>query len=365
MSEALLMDTATQISLTLSNRAQLESWVLGRNTPQKQVWRARIVLLAADGAGTMAIVRAVGKSKRTVARWQERYLALGPAGLQRDASRPSRIPPLSAAVIARVVQMTLHEKPPAATHWSIRSMAAAVGLSRSSVQRIWKAHGLKPHLVKTFKLSNDKRFVEKVVDIVGLYLDPPDKALVLSVDEKSQIQALDRTQPGLPLKKGRAGTMTHDYKRHGTTTLFAALDVATGRVIGQCMQRHRHQEWLRFLRTIDRKTPKNLDLHLIIDNYATHKHPAVKDWLAKHPRFHMHFTPTSGSWINQVERFFGQITQNRIRRGVFKSVGQLEAAIQDYLQHHNENPKPFTWTKSAIEILEKVARGRQALESQH
>ena len=244
-------------------------------------------------------------------------------------------------------------------------MAAAVGLSRSSVQRIWKAHGLKPHLVKTFKLSNDKRFVEKVVDIVGLYLDPPDKALVLSVDEKSQIQALDRTQPGLPLKKGRAGTMTHDYKRHGTTTLFAALDVATGRVIGQCMQRHRHQEWLRFLRTIDRKTPKNLDLHLIIDNYATHKHPAVKDWLAKHPRFHMHFTPTSGSWINQVERFFGQITQNRIRRGVFKSVGQLEAAIQDYLQHHNENPKPFTWTKSAIEILEKVARGRQALESQH
>ncbi len=226
-------------------------------------------------------------------------------------------------------------------------MAAAVGLSRSSVQRIWKAHGLKPHLTKTFKLSNDKRFVEKAEDIVGLYLNPPDNALVLSVDEKSQIQALDRTQPGLPLKKGRAGTMTHDYKRHGITTLFAALDVATGRVIGQCMQRHRHQEWLRFLRTIERNTPKALDLHLIIDNYATHKHPAVTAWLAKHPRFHMHFTPTSGSWINQIERFFGRITQDRIRRGAFKSVDQLEAAIQDYLEHHNENPQPFTWTKSA------------------
>ena len=226
-------------------------------------------------------------------------------------------------------------------------------------------HSPEPHLVKTFKLSNDKHFLDKVVEIVGLYLDPPDKALVLSVDEKSQIQALDRTQPGLPRKKGRAGTMTHDYKRHGTTPLFAALDVATGRVIGQCMQRHRHQEWLRFLRTIDRNTPKALDLHLIVDNYATHKHSAVKEWLAKHPRFHMHFTPTSSSWINQVERFFGQITQNRIRRGVFTSVGQLEAAIQDYLQHHNENPKPFTWTKSATEILAKVTRGRQALESQH
>jgi len=347
------------------DRAQLESWVADRNTPQKLVWRSRIVLLAADNAGTMAIVRATGKSKRTVVRWQERYLALGAAGLRRDASRPGRKPPLSAAAIARVVHMTLHEKPPAATHWSLRLMAAAAGLSRSSVQRIWNAHGLKPHLTKTFKLSNDKRFVEKVEDIVGLYLNPPDKALVLSVDEKSQIQALDRTQPGLPLKKGRAGTMTHDYKRHGTTTLFAALDVATGRVIGQCMQRHRHQEWLRFLRTIDRNTPKTLDLHLIVDNYATHKHPTVRGWLEKNPRFHMHFTPTSGSWLNQVERFFGRITHDQIRRGVFKSVDQLETVIKDYLEHHNENPKPFAWTKSATEILEKVARGRQALESQH
>jgi transposase len=359
------METYGRISLCPGDRATLESWVAGRNTPQKLVWRSRIVLLSGDGAGTMAIVRAVGKSKRTVARWQERYRALGIAGLRRDATRPGRKPPLSAAVIARVVQMTLHEKPPGATHWSIRSMAAASGLSRSSVQRIWKAHGLKPHLTKTFKLSNDKRFVEKVRDIVGLYLNPPDKALVLSVDEKSQIQALDRTQPGLPLKKGRAGTMTHDYKRHGTTTLFAALDVATGKVIGQCMQRHRHQEWLRFLRTIDRKTPKSLDLHLIVDNYATHKHAAVTAWLEKHPRFHMHFTPTSGSWLNQVERFFGRITQQRIRRGVFKSLGELETAITQYLENHNANPKPFVWTASATDILEKVARGRQALESQH
>ena len=244
---------------------------------------------------------------------------------------PGAKPPLTAAVIERVVEMTLHAKPPAATHWSARVMAKAVGLSHTSVQRIWAAHGLKPHLAKTFKLSNDKRFVEKVRDVVGLYLDPPDKALVFSVDEKSQIQALDRTQPGLPMKKGRAGTMTHDYKRNGTTTLFAALDVATGKVIGQCMKRHRHQEWLKFLRAIERATPKALDLHLIADNYATHKHPKVKAWLAKHPRFHMHFTPTSASWLNQVERFFGRITEERIRRGVFKSVGELEAAIQDYL----------------------------------
>ena len=244
-------------------------------------------------------------------------------------------------------------------------MARAIGISHTSVQRIWKAHDLKPHLVKSFKLSNDKQFIDKVTDIVGLYLDPPEKALVLAVDEKSQIQALDRTQPGLPMKKGRAGTMTHDYKRHGTTTLFAALNVATGEVIGQCMKRHRHQEWLRFLRGIDRAVPKALDLHLIADNYATHKHPKVKAWLARHPRYHMHFTPTSASWLNQVERFFGLITQQRIRRGVFHSVEQLEAAIHDYLEHHNADPKPFVWTASAANILQKVARGRQALESQH
>jgi len=244
-------------------------------------------------------------------------------------------------------------------------MATAAGLSYTSVQRIWKAHGLKPHLVKTFKLSNDKRFVEKVQDVVGLYVNPPEKAVVFSVDEKSQIQALDRTQPGLPMKKGQAGTMTHDYKRNGTTTLFAALNVATGHVIGQCMPRHRHQEWLRFLREIDRNTPKGLSVHLIADNYATHKHDKVKAWLRRHPRFHMHFTPTSASWLNQVERFFGRITEDRIRRGVFKSVTELKTAIQDYLDQHNANPKPFTWTASAAAILEKVARGRQALESAH
>ena len=357
--------TLACIWLSPAERATLEGLVSGRNTPQKLVWRARIVLLSADGIGTMTIVRLVGKSKVTVWRWQERYLAKGIAGLRRDATRPGRKPPLSAEVIERVVHKTLHETPEAATHWSIRKMARAVGLSYTSVQRIWKAHGLKPHLVKTFKLSNDEHFVEKVRDIVGLYLDPPDKALVLSVDEKSQIQALDRTQPGLPIKKGRAGTMTHDYKRHGTTTLFAALDVATGKVIGHCMKRHRHQEWLKFLRRIDAETPKKLDLHLIADNYATHKHPKVKAWLAKHPRFHMHFTPTSASWLSQVERFFSLITSDQIRCGVFKSVAELETAIQKYLEHHNADPKPFVWTASATAILEKVARGRQALESVH
>jgi transposase len=343
----------------------LEGWVSRRNTPQKLVWRARIVLLSADRVGVMTIARSVGKSKVTVGRWQERYLAKGIAGLARDATRPGRKLPLTAAVIERVVDKTLHEKPRAGTHWSIRKMASAVGISATSVQRIWKAHGLKPHLVKTFKLSNDKRFVEKVRDVVGLYLDPPEKALVFSLDEKSQIQALDRTQPGLPMKKGQAGTMTHDYKRHGTTTLFAALNVATGQVIGQCMKRHRHQEWLRFLSAIERNTSKALSVHLIADNYATHKHHKVTAWLKRHPRFHMHFTPTSGSWLNQVERFFGRITEDRIRRGVFKSVAELEAAIQEYLDHHNANPKPFVWTASAAAILEKVARGRQALESAH
>jgi len=359
------MKTQACIWLSPEVRATLEGWVADRNTPQKLVWRSRIVLMSADGVGKMAIVRAVGKSKRTVDRWQDRFVTHGLAGLQRDATRRGRKPPLAASVIEKVVHMTLHEKPPAATHWSARRLAKAAGISHTSVQRIWSAHGLKPHLVKTFKLSNDKHFVEKVQDVVGLYLDPPDKAIVFSVDEKSQIQALDRTQPGLPMKKGRAGTMTHDYKRNGTTTLFAALNVATGGVIGQCMKRHRHQEWLKFLRMIDRNTPRRLDVHLIADNYATHKHPKVKAWLKRHPRFHMHFTPTSASWLNQVERFFGRITAERIRRGVFKSVTELETAIQEYLDHHNADPKPFIWTASATAILEKVARGRQLLESIH
>jgi transposase len=304
-------------------------------------------------------------------RWRDRYLASGAAGLERDGTRPGRKPPLEATTIERVVDMTLNEKPAGGTHWSLRKMAKAVRLSHSSVQRIGAAHGLKPHRTRSFNPriksggSNDPKFWEKVQDIVGLYLDPPDKALVLSVDETSQIQALDRTQPGLPLKKGRAGPMTHDYKRHGTTTLFAALDVATGKVIGECMSRHRHQEFLRFLRTINRNAPKQFDLHLIVDNYATHKHAKVKAWLKRRPRFHLHFAPTSASWINLVERFFGLITGDAIRRGVFRSVAELKTAIEAYLEQHNAEPKPFVWTAPAIDILEKVARGRRALESVH
>lgn len=359
------MTIESHVRVPPEDRAELEGWVAGRNTPQKLVWRARIVLMWADGAGITEIVRATGKTKRTAYRWRDRYLERGIEGLQRDASRPGRKKPLDTATIERVVHMTLHDKPPAGTHWSARKLARAVGLSHTSVQRIWAAHGLKPHLTKTFKLSNDPRFTEKVQDIVGLYLNPPDKAMVLCIDEKSQIQALDRTQPGLPMKKGRAGTMTHDYKRHGTTTLFAALDVATGKVIGQCMHRHRHQEFLRFLRTIDAQTPKSLALHVVVDNYATHKHAKVKAWLKRHRRFHFHFTPTSASWINLVERFFGLITQDAIRRGVFHSVADLEAAITNYLEHHNDDPRPFIWTAPAADILEKVARGRQVLESVH
>jgi len=359
------MSKIALITIEGSDRNELERLVRDRNTAQKVVWRARIVLLAAEGLRAGAIAAATGKSQLTVRRWRRRFVAKGVAGLLKDASRPPRRKPLTAEKIAEVVHVTLHTKPPNATHWSIRTMAVAAGLSASSIQRIWSAHALKPHLVKTFKLSRDPNFAAKVQDVVGLYLDPPDKALVLSLDEKSQIQALDRTQPGLPMKKGRAGTMTHDYKRNGVTTLFAALDVATGKVIGQCMKRHRHQEWLTFLRTIDRSTPKSLDLHLIADNYAAHKHPAVEAWLEKHPRFHMHFTPTSASWLNQVERFFGLITDQRIRRGVFRSVAELEAAIMDYLNQHNAQPKPFLWTKSAGQILENVARAKQVLESQH
>jgi len=360
---ALGMKSGICIELSAGDRARLEGFVADRNTPQKLVWRSRIVLLTAAGVGTMSIVRALGKSKPTVWRWQQRFVAQGIAGLERDATRPGRKPPLAPAVIAQVVDKTLHERPPAATQWSTRTMARAVGLSQTSVRRIWNAHGLKPHLTRGFKLSNDKRFVDKLRDVVGLYLSPPDKAMVLSVDEKSQVQALDRTQPGLPIKKGRAGTMTHDYKRHGTTSLFAALDVATGAVIGQCMRRHRHQEFLRFLRTIDQQTPKTLDLHLILDNYATHKHDKVKLWLDKHPRFHLHFTPTSASWLNLVERFFGLITQERIRRGVFTSLDALETAIREYLDNHNAAPNPFVWTKSADQILAKVERARNALEA--
>jgi len=343
----------------------LERLVADRNTSRKVVWRSRIALLSAQGHGTMEIMRRTGTSKPTVWRWQERYLEAGVDGLLRDKSRPPGKPPLDPAIKTLVLTKTMRETPPNATHWSVRSMARAVGISHTSVQNIWHEHGLKPHLVDTFKVSNDPAFAEKVADVVGLYLDPPDKALVLSVDEKSQIQALDRTQPGLPMKKGRAGTMTHDYKRNGTTTLFAALNVLDGKVIGQCMKRHRHQEFIRFLNRIDRQTLPYLDIHLIIDNYAAHKTPEVQRWLKKHPRFHIHFTPTSASWLNMIERFFAEITRKRIRRGVFHSVVDLQRAINDYLEHHNATPKPFVWTASASSIIEKVNRGKQALESQH
>jgi transposase len=359
------MGKIKRISVSVADRVRLERLVRDRNTPQKVVWRARIVLLVSDGLRAGAIAAAVGKSLLTVRRWCRRYVVKGVDELLKDATRLSRIKPLAPEMIKRVVHMTLHEKPPNATQWSVRIMAKVAGISYSSVQRIWLAHRLKPHLVKTFKVSRDKNFAAKVTDVVGLYLNPPDKALVLCVDEKSQIQALDRTQPGLPMKKGRAGTMTHDYKRNGTTTLFAALNMLDGKVIGTCMPRHRHREFLRFLKLIDQKTPADLDLHLIVDNYATHKTPAVKRWLKSHPRFHLHFTPTSASWLNMVERFFAEITRKRIRRSAFKSVAELKSAIMEYLENHNADPKPFIWTKSAAEILEKVARAKQVLESQH
>ena len=359
------MGKIERIQVAPEDRERLVKLVKDRNTPQKIVWRSQIVLFAGEGIGAVEVATRVGKSVLTVRRWRRRYASKGVDGLLKDATRPSRRKPLAPEKIKQVVHMTLHEKPPNATHWSVRSMAVAAGISHTSVQRIWHAHGLKPHLVETFKVSRDRNFVAKVADVVGLYLNPPDKALVLCVDEKSQIQALDRTQPGLPMKKGRAGTMTHDYKRNGTTTLFTALNMLDGQVIGTCMPRHRHREFLRFLKLIDQQTPADLDLHLVVDNYATHKTPAVKRWLKAHPRFHLHFTPTSASWLNMVERFFAEITRKRIRRGAFKSVAELKGAIMEYLENHNADPKPFVWTKSAGEILEKVARAKQALESQH
>ena len=343
------------------DRAKLEKIVTDRNSPGKWIWRADIVLATADGLGTNAIMRRTGMSKPCVWRWQERYMAEGVPGLLRDKTRPSRIAPLSAEKKLAIIEKTATERPSNATHWSARKMAKAVGVSHRSVQRVWAGAGLKPHLVRTFKLSNDPKFAEKVVDVVGLYMNPPERALVLCVDEKSQIQALDRTQPGLPIKKGQAQTMTHDYKRNGTTTLFAALDVATGTVIGKCVPRHRAKEFIGFLKTIDTAVDKALDLHLVLDNYATHKTKAVQNWLKRHKRFHLHFIPTSSSWLNMVERFFASITEDAIRRGVFKSVADLEATIADYLANHNETSKPFVWTKSADVILRKVERARTTL----
>jgi transposase len=337
--------------------------VLARSTSaaHQQVQRAQVLRLAAAGEANTRIAERVGVTVVTVRAWRARFERAGLADLGVVRAGRGRKPSIPDAKVEAIVHATLHEKPLGETHWSCRSMAKAQGVSPATVQRIWSARGLKPHQVKTFKLSNDKRFEEKLVDVVGLYLNPPEKAVVLCMDEKSQIQALDRTQASLPIKPGRAGTMTHDYKRNGTTTLFAALDVLTGAVIGECLPRHRHREFLKFLRIIDREVPKGLEIHLILDNYSTHKHENVNKWLAKHPRFHLHFTPTSSSWVNMVERFFGKLTDKAIRRGVFHSVPDLIEAIEAYLQANNENPEPFVWTATADEILTKVRRGRVAL----
>src|SRR5882672_1757364 len=351
----------TTIALSARDRAMLREIVADGNTRQKIAKRAQIVLMTAEGHGTVAIMRAVGVAKTTVWRWQEYFDEAGVSGLVKGRSKPPGKKPLAAELKLRVVEKTMKERPANATHWSVRSMATAMGISHTSVQRIWHEYGLKPHLVRGFKVSNDPEFVGKVKDVVGLYLDPPARALVLAVDEKSQIQALDRTQPGLPLKKGRAGTMTHDYKRNGTTTLFAALNVATGEVIGECLPRHRAKEFLTFLKIIDRQTPPDLDLHLIVDNYATHKAPPIKHWLKRHPRFTLHFTPTSSSWLNLVERLFAEITRQRIRRGTFTSVPDLQAAITDWIEHRNQHPKPFVWTAKPNAIIAKYRRARTAL----
>lgn len=355
------MRIAPAITLTRIERDRLKRITRSRSQPLRLIQRAKIVLLAADGYQNIEIAERVGVSLPLVGRWRARYANAGFAGIEKDAPRPGRSPKLDAGMVAAIVQKTTQETPLNRTHWSQRSMAKAIGTSASSVGRIWRVHGLKPHRITSFKLSNDPQFVEKLEDIVGLYVSPPEHAVVLCADEKSQIQALDRTQPSLPLKRGRAATMTHDYKRNGTTTLFAALNTLDGTVIGTCMKRHRHQEWLKFLRLIDATVPAHLTIHLIADNYATHKHPAVQRWQKRHPRFIVHFTPTSASWLNMVERFFRDLTSSRIRRGVFASVAELVAAIQSYVTQHNQEPKPFIWTASASDILEKVMRGRQSL----
>lgn len=351
---------APTIELTSDQKDELTILARSKRTSVRLAQRAQIVLLAAQGLHNKDIAAQLGIGRVQVARWRERFLESGLQGIERDLPRGA--PPVKVDV-AKLVELTTQSTPEAATHWSTRTMGAALGVSASTVMRHWQAHGLKPHIVRGFKVSRDPQFVEKLEDIVGLYMSPPEHALVLCCDEKSQVQALDRTQPGLPLKKGRAATMTHDYKRHGTTTLFAALNVLDGQVIGQCQQRHTHIEWLKFLRQIDRETPRGKALHLIADNYATHKHPTVQAWLDKHPRFNMHFTPTSASWLNMVERFFRDITTERLRRGAFTSVPDLVAAIDEYVTHHNINPKPFIWTKSARDILQKVIRANSRLSS--
>ncbi len=353
------------VTVTPEDRRRLEAVVRDRNRPQKHVWRARIILLTADGLGTNGIVRETAKDKTIVWRWQERFMHEGVDGLLRDKTRPPGKPPLPQEAVARVLDLTGTDPPGEATHWTAAAMAKSAGISASSVRRIWHAHGLEPHRLRRFKLSNDPDFAAKLRDVVGLYVDPPAHAVVLSVDEKSQIQALDRTQPGLPMKRGRCGTMTHDYKRHGTTTLFAALDVLEGTVIGRCMQRHRHQEFIRFLNAIEAEVPIGKVVHVILDNYGAHKHPKVRAWLDRHPRFVFHFTPTSCSWLNAVETFFARLTKRRLKRGVFRSIVELQTAINLFLEEANHDPKPFVWTADPNRILAAVDRGRKVLESIH
>jgi len=354
---------AAALAMSDGQREALRVLARSRTAPHRQVRRAEALLLAADGTANTQIAQRVGVKAATVRAWRVRFAEEGLAKLGKVRAGRGRRSSIPQAKIDEIVELTRHGKPAGHTHWSCRTMAKKVGVSPATVQRVWAARGLKPHQVKTFKLSNDRRFEEKLIDVVGLYLAPPDNAIVLCLDEKSSVQALDRTQPSLPMVKGRAATMTHDYKRNGTTTLFAALDVLTGTVIGQCLPRHRHEEFLRFLRKIERETPKGLQVHLICDNYATHKHPNVKTWLAKHPRFHMHFTPTSSSWLNLVERWFRELTDKALRRGVFHSVPDLITKIEEYLAAHNDDPKPFIWTATAEDILTKVARGRVALQA--
>jgi len=356
------MRIAKKIALTEDERKTLERWSRGRSTPMRLVKRARIILLAAEDMTNKDIAVRVETDRLTVGRWRLRFAQMRLGGIEKDAPRGGRKPQRREKVARRIIERTTQTLPANATHWTVRTLAEELNVSSSMVHRVWKANGLKPHQTRTFKLSNDPQFVEKLVDVVGLYLNPPEHALVLSADEKSQIQALDRTQPGLPLKKGRCGTMTHDYKRHGTTTLFAAIELAEGRLIGTCMQKHRHQEWIKFLRLIDQQTPADLDLHLIVDNYSTHKHPKVKNWLKRHKRFHVHFIPTSSSWLNLIERWFRDITDKRIRRSVFRSVPELIDAIMCYIAAHNENPESLSWTAKADEILSKVRRARIVLD---
>ena len=360
-----MWEKAEKLIMSAEQRQTLEAWVRARNTPQKIVLRSNICLLASEGLSHNAIAKRLITSRPTVILWTNRFQEQGLAGLSEDAPHGTSKRQIDMEKVKAIVEATLHTTPKDGTHWSTRTMAKDQGVSHATIQRIWEAHGLQPHRLKNFKLSQDKHFEEKLTDVVGMYLNPPDKAVVLCVDEKTQIQALDRTQPGLPMKKGRCGTMTHDYKRNGTTCLFAAMNVLEGKVIGSCYPRHRNIEFLKFLRTIDREVPPNLDIHMILDNYGTHGHPNVKLWLEKHPRFKLHFTPTSSSWLNLVERWFGEITRKRIRRGVFRSVPELVAAIEEYINCNNESPKPFVWTKRAEDIINKVAHCKAVFETLH